>query len=92
MYALHTRGYIPLVVYPPDQGKCAEAELLFERCQTIQEKVLGPEDPDVAALLNSRARLLTSQVRVEPCCPSLGIFDFGENDDLLPATILSDRG
>ncbi|CAN0382120.1 unnamed protein product [Ectocarpus sp. 8 AP-2014] len=40
------------------QGKYAEAEPLYERLQAIQEKVLGPEHPDVATSLNNRAGLL----------------------------------
>ena len=45
------------------QGKYAEAEPLYERSQAIQEKALGPEHPDVAAVLNNWAGLLESQVR-----------------------------
>lgn len=47
------------------QGKYAEAEPLFERCQAIQEKVLGPEHPDLAVTLGNRALLLACQVRVK---------------------------
>eukprot|EP00752_Nemacystus_decipiens_P009200 g8218.t1 len=43
------------------QGKYTEAEPLYERCQAIQEKVLGPEHPDYAATLHGRAWLLESQ-------------------------------
>ncbi|CAM9762259.1 unnamed protein product [Ectocarpus sp. 8 AP-2014] len=49
------------------QGKYAEAEPLYERSQAIQEKVLGPEHPDVATSLNNRAWLLESQVRHKRC-------------------------
>ena len=46
------------------QGRYAEAKSLYERSQAMQEKVLGPEHPDVALSLTRRARLLKSQVRV----------------------------
>ena len=45
------------------QGKCAEAESLYERSQAIRETVLGREHPDVAQSLNTRAGLLSAQVR-----------------------------
>ena len=45
------------------QGKYAEAEPLYEQCQRIKEKVLGPEHPSLAATLNSRAGLYKAQVR-----------------------------
>lgn len=45
------------------QDKCAEAELLYERFQVIQETFLGPDHPSVAATLNIRAGLLWEQVR-----------------------------
>ena len=47
----------------PLQGKFAEAERLYERCQAIRETVLGPEHPYLAKTLNNRAILLHSQVR-----------------------------
>ena len=47
----------------PLQGKFAEAERLYERCQAIEEKVLGQEHPDFLTTLNNRANLLHSQVR-----------------------------
>ena len=40
-----------------EQGMYVEAESLYERSQTIREKVLGPEHPDVARALNDRASL-----------------------------------
>ncbi|CAN0413150.1 unnamed protein product, partial [Ascophyllum nodosum] len=43
------------------QGKYAEAEPLYERSQTIQEKALGPEHHAVAVVLNNRAGLLQNQ-------------------------------
>ena len=45
------------------QGKYDKAEPLYERCQAIQEKVLGPEHPNLATTLNNRARLFVEQVR-----------------------------
>lgn len=44
------------------QGKYDDAEPLYERSHAIREKVLGPEHPDVAESLNSRAVLLEKQV------------------------------
>ena len=44
------------------QGKYGEAGALYERCQAIQEKVLGPEHPALATTLRGRARLLENQV------------------------------
>lgn len=46
------------------QGKYAEAEKLFARCQAIHEKVLDPDHPDLANTLRGRANLLAKQVRV----------------------------
>ena len=48
----------PSVLPTSFQGKFAEAERLYERCQAIDEKVLGPEHPDLAIMLNNRAGLL----------------------------------
>lgn len=45
------------------QGRFAEANLLYERCQSIDEKILGPEHPSLAITLNNRAELLREQVR-----------------------------
>ena len=45
------------------QGKDAEAELLYKRCQAIQ-KVLSPEDPALATTLDDHEGLLQSQVRL----------------------------
>lgn len=48
------------------QGKHDEAELLFERCQAIQEKVLGPEHPGLAITLANRAgNMLEAQVGID---------------------------
>ena len=40
-----------------DQGRYADAEPLFKRALAIQEKVLGPDHPDVAVSLNNLANL-----------------------------------
>eukprot|EP00752_Nemacystus_decipiens_P013900 g12339.t1 len=45
------------------QGKYTQAEQLYEKSQAIQEKVLGPEHPTVATMLNNQAELLRSQGR-----------------------------
>lgn len=45
------------------QGKFAEAEPVYEQSQAMLENVLGPEHPDVGAVLNNRAALLVDQVR-----------------------------
>ena len=45
------------------QGKYDDAERLYERCQTIQEKVLGREHPSLAETLGDRASLYVRQVR-----------------------------
>ncbi|CAN0107847.1 unnamed protein product, partial [Ectocarpus sp. 8 AP-2014] len=42
-------------------GKYAAAEPLLERSQALQEKVLGPDHPEVAVSLNRRAELLSAQ-------------------------------
>ena len=44
---------------PLFQGNFTEAEQLYERCQTIKEKVLGPDHPSLATTLNNRAGLLS---------------------------------
>ena len=46
------------------QGKFAEAEPLFMRCQRIQEKALGDNHPSLATTLSNRALLLEDQVNV----------------------------
>lgn len=45
------------------QQRYAEADALYERCQKIEEKVLGPDDPSLATTLNNRGSLLEKQVR-----------------------------
>lgn len=50
------------------QGNYVKAELLYERSQTIREKVLGLDHPDVAQSLNNRAALLQSQVTAVVKC------------------------
>jgi tetratricopeptide (TPR) repeat protein len=46
-----------------DQGRYAEAELLYKRSLTIAEKTLGPDHPDVATSLNNLAALYRAQGR-----------------------------
>eukprot|EP00752_Nemacystus_decipiens_P007809 g6974.t1 len=50
-------------------GKYSEAEPLYERCQAIEEKALGPEHPDLAITLNNRAQLLESQGKYSDAGP-----------------------
>ena len=45
------------------QGKYAEAEPLYQRALAILEKVLGPDHPDVAAVLSNYADLLRATKR-----------------------------
>lgn len=45
------------------QGKYEEAEPLHVRSLAIREKVLGPDDPEIATSLKATAALLQSQVR-----------------------------
>lgn len=45
------------------QGKHAEAESLHGKIQKVVEKALGPDHPDVAAVLVNRAGLLETQVK-----------------------------
>ena len=40
------------------QGKYAAAGCSYERCQAIEEKVLGPDHRELATTLNNRAGLL----------------------------------
>ena len=56
-------AYGPGLVCISRQGEYAKAGELYERSQAIQEKVLGPEHPELAATLHSRADLLQAQVR-----------------------------
>ena len=44
------------------QGRYGEAEPVLERCQAIDEKALGPDHPDLASTLYSRAYLMVRQV------------------------------
>ena len=44
------------------QGRYDEAEPVYERCQAIREKALGPKHPDMASTLCSRADLMVRQV------------------------------
>ncbi|CAN0457928.1 unnamed protein product, partial [Laminaria digitata] len=45
------------------QGKCGEAEPLFQRALSIQEKALGIEDPGVVTYINNLAQALNRQTR-----------------------------
>ncbi|CAN0202560.1 unnamed protein product, partial [Pylaiella littoralis] len=59
---IHTAKFYSSVVHLLEiQGKYAEAEALYERCQAINEKVLGREHPSFATMLHNRAVLLASQ-------------------------------
>ena len=44
------------------QGKLEEALPLYDRALAIDEKVLGPDHPDVAGDLNNKAALLSDMV------------------------------
>lgn len=46
------------------KGKYAEAELLYENLQAIQEKDTGPGLVQLAATMNTRASLLQQQVGI----------------------------
>ncbi|CAN0522054.1 unnamed protein product, partial [Scytosiphon promiscuus] len=46
------------------QGDHKEAEILFRRSMSIQEKALGPEHPSVGRTLYTLAGLLESQVNI----------------------------
>ncbi|CAM9457830.1 unnamed protein product [Ectocarpus sp. 12 AP-2014] len=58
-------GHYDLAEKSHRQGKYSEAKPLHEKAQAIQEKLLGPEHPDVATSLNNRAELLTAQGKYE---------------------------
>lgn len=45
------------------QGQHDEAGRLFRRCLNTTEKVLGPDHPNVATVLDKLVGLLTMQVR-----------------------------
>lgn len=47
------------------QGKYAEAETLYEWCQTMLGKVFDPEHPSFATTLHNQARLLQAQVNAD---------------------------
>ncbi|CAN0433527.1 unnamed protein product, partial [Scytosiphon promiscuus] len=48
------------------QGRCEEAEPLYQRCLSIDEKVYGPDHPEVPADLNNNwARLLEIRWRAD---------------------------
>ena len=50
------------------QGKLEEALQLYDRALAIDEKVLGPDHPDVAGDLNNKALLLSDMVSCGPIC------------------------
>ena len=60
---MYKRQHDALALFTTSQGRYEEAEPLYERCQAIREKVLGPEHPELAATLNNRAVLYYAQVR-----------------------------
>ena len=49
------------------QGKYDQAEPLYKRSLAIDEKVYGPDHPEVATDLNNWAGLLEAQVRAKRC-------------------------
>lgn len=53
------------------QDKFSEAEPLYERCQAIQETILGAEHPDLATTLFSWAWVLESQAITIRMVPSI---------------------
>ena len=53
-----------MVLTAVPQGDYAGAKPLYERANSIWEKSLGPDHPQVAIGLNNLAGLLRSQVRV----------------------------
>lgn len=50
------------------QGKYAAAKPLYERYQAIQEKVVGPEHPDLSTTLGCRAEMLRCQIGISLSC------------------------
>ena len=54
-----------LALFYDAQGKYAEAEPLFQRALAIVVKVLGPEHPNVAQMLENYAGLLRKMDRNE---------------------------
>lgn len=61
------------------QGKCAEAEPLFQRTMAINEKTLGPDHPSTARTLGGLPDLFRAQVRVIALCCCLLLHDVGES-------------
>jgi Tfp pilus assembly protein PilF len=49
---------LPVAAPFDNQGKYAQAEPLYRRALVIDEKALGPEHPQVAAVLENYAALL----------------------------------
>ncbi|CAM9940515.1 unnamed protein product [Ectocarpus sp. 4 AP-2014] len=52
-----------------EEGKYAEAESLFRQAQDTNEKVYGPEHPEVAIDLNNRAELFNTQGKHDEASP-----------------------
>ena len=50
---------VPLV-----KGKYEDADLLYQRAVAIEEKVYGPDHPEVASTLNARSSLL-EQIKIK---------------------------
>ena len=63
LWVRHLLKNDPALLCVSRQGELVEAGSLYERCQAIQEKVLGPEHPSLATTLGNRAGLLQAQVR-----------------------------
>lgn len=47
------------------QGRYADSESLLERCQAIEEEVLGLEHPQLALTLNDRAVVCQAHLRAD---------------------------
>ena len=59
----HTAAFLcHLASLYKDQGKCAEAELLYKRALAIGEQSLGPDHPNNVAARNHLARMRAEQV------------------------------
>ena len=65
----------PVTAALGSQGKHGEANALLLRAIGIEEKALGPDHPELAISLRSRANVLLAQVMHLP---------FGENSVLVP--------
>ena len=65
----------PITAALGSQGEYGEADALLLRAIGIQEKALGPDHPELAMSLSSRAKVLKEQVMHLP---------FGEESVLVP--------